>query len=277
MNQNCFTHFKESIDSYQLPVKFNFPFYYTPGPLCILAAKELQESLLNQTEWDHNFGLNEDQEGLVIGKMFGVLVVQNREGVIGYLSAFSGKLAGVNHLPNFVPPVFDILEETGFFRQGEIVISEINSKIEELENKPELIALKKQLTEETANSEQELEALRKHARESKAVRKAIREKAKAELNEIDLESLLIELGKESVQQHYAVKDCTNFWKARLTSISAEIEYFEKEINFLKEERKQKSSALQNEIFEHYNFLNQAGQSKNLTDIFKKNLEINPPA
>ena len=135
MNQNCFTHFKESIDSFKLPVKFNFPFYYTPDPLCVLAAKELQESLTIQNLWKHNFGLIEDQEGLAIGKMFGVLIVQDREGVIGYLSAFSGKLAGVNHLRNFVPPVFDILEETGFFRQGEIIISEINSRIEALENR----------------------------------------------------------------------------------------------------------------------------------------------
>jgi tRNA pseudouridine32 synthase/23S rRNA pseudouridine746 synthase len=237
----------------------------------------LQESLINQIEWEHNFGLNDDQKGLVIGKMFGVLVVQNKEGFIGYLAAFSGKLGGVNHLPNFVPPVFDILEETGFFRQGEIIISEINTKIEELENREELISLKKQLTEEKLSAEHKREVLRLEARKAKTNRKVLREKAKIELNETEFAALLVELGKESVEQHYAIKDFTNLTKVKLADLEAQIEFFEKEIKSLKEERKLKSSALQNEIFEHYNFLNQAGQSKNLTDIFKKNLEINPPA
>ena len=277
MNQNCFTHFKESIDSFQLPVKFNFPFYYTPDPLSVLAAKELQESLINQTEWEHNFGLNEDQKGLVIGKMFGVLVVQNREGVIGYLSAFSGKLAGVNHLRNFVPPVFDILDETGFFIQGENVISKINLRIEALENRLELIDLKKLLTEQKVKSVIEITEIKQKARNEKEGRKALRQSEKAILTETEYSLLLIELGKESVQQHYVVKDCTNFWKDKLANISAEIEFFEKEINPLKEERKQKSCALQNEIFEHYNFLNQNKETKNLTDIFQRNLEIKPPA
>ena len=58
--------------------------------------------------------LIEGQEGLVIGKMFGVLVCENQKGELGYLWAFSGKLAGVNHLPYFVPTVFDMLDENGF-------------------------------------------------------------------------------------------------------------------------------------------------------------------
>ncbi len=277
MNQICFTKFKESIDSFQLPDKFNFPFYYTPDPLCILAAKELQESLINQSLWKHNFGLTEGEDGLVIGKMFGVLVVQNREGGIGYLSAFSGKLAGVNHLPNFVPPVFDILEESGFFKQGEIIISEINSKIETLENREELIDLKQRLVNEKANSIKQLEEIKQQAQVEKAARKIRREKGKIELTEAELTLLLIELGKESVQKHYAVKDCMNFWKAHLSNITAQIEHLEEEINSLKDERKQKSSALQNQIFKHYNFLNQQGETKNLTDIFQKIHDIKPPA
>lgn len=117
LNENCFTLFKGSIHNYSLPQRFTFPFYYEPHPLCLLAAKELQQHLETQTDWEHNFGIEEGKTGLIIGKMFGVLVVQHENGQLGYLAAFSGKLAGQNHHAKFVPPVFDILTEDGFFRK----------------------------------------------------------------------------------------------------------------------------------------------------------------
>ena len=130
--ETCFTYFQEDIYSYPLPEKFNYPFYYDPNPLALIAAKELQKHLQDQNEWEHNFGIDQNQQGLVIGKMFGILVVKNKAGEIGYLSAFSGKLAGQNHHSRFVPPVFDILTENGLFRTGEKVINAINSQIESL-------------------------------------------------------------------------------------------------------------------------------------------------
>lgn len=59
---NCFTQFKESIDSYKLPERFTFPFYYQPHPLCLLAAKQLQKHLKTQLDWQHNFGLTNDKK-----------------------------------------------------------------------------------------------------------------------------------------------------------------------------------------------------------------------
>jgi len=115
--ENCYTFFQASIDSYTLPERFTFPFYYQAHPLCLLAAKELQEHLKTQTEWQHNFGLGDDPEN-IIGKMFGVLVVQNEQNDIGYLAAFSGKLANKNHLKKLVPPVFDLLQNDCFFLSG---------------------------------------------------------------------------------------------------------------------------------------------------------------
>jgi tRNA pseudouridine32 synthase/23S rRNA pseudouridine746 synthase len=111
---NCFHHFNQPIEQYTLPQKFTFPFCYEPHPLSELAAKQLQQHLCTQTNWQHNFGLGKETEG-AIGKMFGVLVVRNTQGEVGFLSAFSGKLADSNLLPGFVPPVFDMLSQDGFF------------------------------------------------------------------------------------------------------------------------------------------------------------------
>ncbi|NCP53531.1 MAG: RluA family pseudouridine synthase, partial [Flavobacteriales bacterium] len=88
-----FQHFKTDISNINLPEKFTFPFYYEPHDLVKIAAKELQEYLENQRDFQHDFGLQDSNDSTVIGKMFGVLVVQNKFDEIGFLAAFSGKLA----------------------------------------------------------------------------------------------------------------------------------------------------------------------------------------
>ena len=48
-----FTPFKSSIQSIELPQRFNFPFYYQPHKLSLIASQELQDYLVSQSEWDH--------------------------------------------------------------------------------------------------------------------------------------------------------------------------------------------------------------------------------
>ena len=125
MGKNCFIAFKNITDTYVLPKQFTFPFYYEPHPLCVLASQELQQYLKTQNEWHHNFGITKN-EIEPIGKMFGVLLVQNTKNEIGYLAAFSGKLAGVNELSFFVPPIYDMLNENGFYKKEEAMSSKFS-------------------------------------------------------------------------------------------------------------------------------------------------------
>lgn len=163
----------------------------TPHKLCVIAAQELQQHLQTQTDWEHNFGLTAQANSAIIGKMFGVLVVQNQQNQLGYLAAFSGKLAGANHHPKFVPPVFDLLAEDSFLHQG---MQQLNIFIDEI----------KQL--ELDNSE----------------------------------------NQTTIKQ-------------------------------LKATRKLHSVNLQQQIFTHYNFINQKQESKNILAIFKTAKYKNPPA
>ncbi|GAB3817720.1 hypothetical protein GCM10028895_14120 [Pontibacter rugosus] len=118
-----------------LPEKFTYPYKYTPHPLSKSAAAELQEYLHHQNEWEHNFGLKNGQEGKVVGKMFGVLVVKTAQGQVGYLAAFSGKLAGGYHHARFVPPVYDALAEGSFLNSGMKELTRINNEIKALEER----------------------------------------------------------------------------------------------------------------------------------------------
>lgn len=275
---SCLIPFKSDTNAYTLPERFTFPFYYEPHGISELAAKELQQYLEQQTDWEHNFGLEKNQEGLVIGKMFGVLVVKNQQNEIGYLAAFSGKLAGQNHHSLFVPPVFDMLTEEGFFKREEVILNQINAEIEKLENTSDFISLEKLLTEETNRFNNELEEYKKRIKASKKERKSQREKAVADgISESELEILLEELRKESLKQAYFLKDFTRQWEIRLEEIQQKVAVFTDRIYFLKEDRKNKSNALQQQLFEQYSFLNAKGQTKSLFEIFKNTVQGKPPA
>ena len=109
--------FPIATENLPLPQLFTYPFHYTPHSLCVKAAEEVQQYLQTRTDW---------HEELQQGKMFGVLVVKAPTGEVGYLAAFSGNLAGSNHHDYFVPPVYDLLNPDGYFKEEEARISAIN-------------------------------------------------------------------------------------------------------------------------------------------------------
>ncbi|GAL76566.1 ribosomal large subunit pseudouridine synthase A [Nonlabens ulvanivorans] len=92
--ENCFTPFKTDISGISIPEKFTFPIFYEPHELSLIATRELQEYLEQPQNWQHNFWNEKTGAGEAAGKMFGVLVVQNEKGELGYLSAFSGQIDG---------------------------------------------------------------------------------------------------------------------------------------------------------------------------------------
>lgn len=258
------------IQGISLPEKFTFPFYYEPHLLTELAAKDLQDYLENEFLEEHNFGLDETKEGLVIGKMFGVLVIQDKDGKLGYLSAFSGKLAGSNEHEKFVPPVFDMLTENSFFLKQEEILNEMNRKIETLESDSEFIQLQSDFEKYAQESVDEISGFKIRMKENKANRKKIREANDSSVSEA-------ELVKESNLDQFKFRMLKESWKQVLDDFQQKIHVFESQIESLKKERKEKSSALQNQLFEQYAFLNQSGKTKSLGAIFAETVFEKPPA
>ena len=284
----CFTSFSQSIDNYALPERFTFPFYYEPHPLCELAANQLQRHLEGQTEWQHNFGLDNqlsttENNEKAIGKMFGVLLVQHSSGEIGFLSAFSGKVADSNHLPHFVPPVFDMLEEDGFFKAELAEITEINATIKLQQKNPLLSNLAAAVKAETSASQEQLEAQRQVMIEGRKSRKE--QRAEAEINANNgsqeaintLEELKIKLGKESVQEKNTLRDLKIFWDNKINRIQLQLDELNNTLSTLRTTRKNLSNALQKKLFQQYKFLNTHGIEKDLNAIFKDTPNHIPPA
>jgi tRNA pseudouridine32 synthase/23S rRNA pseudouridine746 synthase len=277
-SQNRITYFSDAtISSIALPERFTFPFFYEPHRLTQIAAAELQHYLETQTELDHNFGLEKDREGLVIGKMFGVLVVQDIEGRVGYLSAFSGKLAGSNDHTRFVPPVFDMLVEDSFFLKEQYILNSINDRVKEIESDNKYLRLQEEFKELNARSSQEIDAFKAEMKSGKQSRKKQRQEQKNLLSPEEYANLEAYLIKHSLHDKHRFNVLVNEWEQKLDGIKSELLHYDTEIEALKTERREKSGALQQQLFEQYSFLNIAGKTKSLQAIFSGTVFGKPPA
>ena len=269
--QSTFHFFEEDISGIPLPERFTFPFQYHPHPLSVLAAGQLQHYLQTQRDWVHDFGDPDAVPGTAIGKMFGVLVVQDAQGQTGFLAAFSGKLADSNHHGGFVPPVFDILEENGFFKIGEAKQNAVNREIERLEQSPEFTNALHLLETARTSAAQEIAAEKIRAGEAKAQRDAQRNSAGFTA---ELEAQLVNASKHD---HFILKDLKKRWNNTLTTLEHNFSEMAERIAALKKERKKRSAELQQAIFDQFAFLNALGQHKSLGDIFQANAAAPPPA
>jgi tRNA pseudouridine32 synthase/23S rRNA pseudouridine746 synthase len=189
----CFISLADKDLSHLLPAALNNPFSGSSPEICQVAAEHLWEYIEeHQKKWTQNFGFSTSKEGPVKGKMFGVLVVKNEQGALGYLATFSGKFQGAPHPEIFVPSLFDITSENQFFSQGMRDLTAMGIQINDLE--------------------------------------------------------------KGVSEH--------------DRLAAEA---------LREQRKDKSRYLQDYLFSNYHFLNKAGHSKNLLEIFADYNNIKPPS
>lgn len=245
----------------QLPRLFTYPFHYTPHPLCLRAAAEVQQYLASQSAW---------AEELQRGKMFGVLVVKSPEGEVGFLAAFSGNLCGTNNLPYFVPPVYDLLSPNSFFPEEERKIDEINAVINRLINHPDYLSRKEKLSQLVRETETELSTFRQEIREAKRRREERRRQSPSEEE-------LAAMVRESQFQKAELKRRERKAKEAIHNFQQDINRYEDAINRLKEERHRRSVALQMRLFHAFQMRNALGETRDLCDIFRETPQAIPPA
>ena len=271
-----FQHFKEDISGIQVPDKFTFPFYYEPHPLAVVATRELQEYLENQTDFEHEFGLKREKLKNAIGKMFGILVVKKNDNSLGYLAAYSGKLADNSFPDKFVPPIYNMRSEESFYLEGEKKIEKIGEKIERIRKDKTYLSLKKLLKKQTKYVEEDLAIQKNKMRLSKLNRRLQKKEASTNLDEKKFEILTKKLTQESFNDQFYFRELQEYYQYKLKKIKNKILGFEDSINQYIRDRKEISKNLQQTLFEKYQFLNQYKEQKGILDIFHNPLS-KPPA
>ncbi|MCP4520653.1 MAG: RluA family pseudouridine synthase [Cytophagales bacterium] len=257
--------FSNTVDDYKLPTKLDYPFCYEPNPLATLASKQLQE-YLTTTDWDFS-----------IGKMFGVLVVQDQNNKLHFLTAFSGKIGDDSIKDGFVPPIYNRLALDGFFKEGEEELNELNRRLSDLEKNDEFLVLKQRFLDEKKKSEELLSSKRKEIKQKKKERKTKRNELKQVLEEKAYLLFEEELKKQSMDLQFSYKRLVKEVNEKLTSLEEPYLLYEGEIEKLREKRKLKSSLLQQKLFDQYQFLNSNGDKRGLCSIFEETALKVPPA
>lgn len=255
---NRFTSDTSHID---LPDHFPSPFTGEPHPICVVAANEVMAYLERQSQW---------HDELLLGKMFGVLVVKDGNGLLGFLAAFSGNLAGKNYHPFFVPPVADLLNPDGFFKIGEQTISSINAQISKMEDDAALTACSNSLMLTKQRCAEEVAAAKQALKQAKAARD---ERRKMLHSEEELSNMV----RESQHEKAEVKRLEKRWAERISEQQLELDRLRLPIDELKTKRKMLSAKLQQRLFDEFQLLNIEGEAKGLVDIFANTAHRVPPA
>lgn len=258
---SCFHHFSQSVEGIALPERFTYPFHYIPHPLCIMAAEEVQAYLLKREDW---------KDELEQGKMFGVLIVRNQSGEVGFLAAFSGILAGSNDHEYFVPPIYDLLKPDGFFKQEEAQISELNRKIVALsEGEDYRLACERMKAEVKRNAEL-LEAEREKMQEAKM----LRDKQRCAGVSVERKEELLDESRYLKAEYKRLKErCAD----REQACMGLVKNMEAQIESWKQERKHRSAALQRKLFNQFQILNARGEVKDMCTVFSEAGRNIPPA
>ena len=273
MSISIFKYFQTDVSSISLPERFTFPFYYDPHPLALVAAKELQDYLSVQTDFTHDFGI----DGVGVGKMFGVLIVRNAENELGYIQAFSGMMSSQTVVNGFAPPLYDILDPEGYFQKKTRVLALLTEAIQSLQIDPSRQSMKTQYELIETNYYQKFKEQKAKHKSDKRARKLIREEKQNNIPEEEYKFLLTRHKQESLNAQFLLQSYGEYIDQELAL--AKVKYLTSSIKLdaLKQKRKSKSNALQQWLFDQYNFLNISGEKRNVIDIFRNRVVDVPPS
>lgn len=249
----------------ELPPMLNNPFSYEPHPLC-------QKAYHDMLQWPIMQGSCADFASEIgRGKMFGVLVVENADGQLGFLAAFSGQICSRFDWEGFVPPVFDYLIPHGHFEEETALIGNVNMGIEQLET-----VMLPQLQEKFRSCMSHYYALVDEAEANMHRAKIERDRRRAQTPP-PTEDELAEMKRQS---QFLKAEVRRAKKQLGKEIAPHIEIIEHFTNVLKQQknlRKEKSEELQKWLFDNTILQNSRGQRLSVRNIFFLTSPVPPPS
>lgn len=250
-----------------IPERFNNPFRYVPCRAVLSAAETVTAFIDSDRRLRGIFSE---------GKMLGVLIVE-KDGQTGFLAAFSGNAGGLNRIPFFVPPVYDLLDPEGYFKKEEKRISGLNTQLRQLKEDPQYIACRKEACDAETDKEKEVSSWKEKMEESRRRRRMIRQELseRAAENGTDGDSLSAEdsreildrLTRESQYEKAQLRRIISAHDARIAEAGHRLKAYTEREERIKEERRKSSDALQKWIFDTHSVMNAAGESKTIASIF----------
>ena len=256
---------------------FTNPFRYVPHPLVRKAAGRVMERLDRLIA--ERAIPEEVCRGFSEGKMLGVLLCRHtgnvtpadlchivsdpEHGTWYFLAAFSGSVGGYSIVEGFVPPIYDLLEPKGHFKEREAKITDLSKQISATVSLLEFKQM--QLEDMLEERNMEISALR----EKKSRLKRERELILKEWETDGRETLVYRerFVRESQHENAEYKRAKDRWKEIIGPMETEAHALEEKIRAMKQQRAGMSEELQKWIFSQYRVMNGLGEESSILDIF----------
>jgi len=263
------TYFSNAPAADEIPTMMPSPFSNTPHPLAERACLMLQKRLESEKNLPRDFFAPNG------GKMFGVLVVRDQDGEIGFLSGFSAMMNGAWLIPGFVPQVYDQAGHDAFLSTGNDQLADLTEQLQQLEACPHRSSLIQQLSDIKQQRDQALADLKQRHKIAKADRKQQRQDLQKQQSLSDDERQMEIAALALASQHHK-REATNasiYWADKLQDLQRQLDDVELQIKTIKETRTEKSRILHRCVFETYLLTNHLNETQPMTDFF----EGMPPA
>jgi tRNA pseudouridine32 synthase/23S rRNA pseudouridine746 synthase len=246
------------------PSRLRNPFENNPHPLAITASKILKEKL------------KQSYKALDVGKMFGVLVVSDQAGKIGFLSSFSGMLNQQWQAAGFVPPVFDADQQQLFLNDGAITVNGLTATIEKLllcSGYLTAIDHFNRLEKQQSMALISLKVQHKNQKEQRRQqRNQIKENLEFDGDEAQIMKQLALLSQQDKREYLQLKLQS---QTLLDQANTKIdEDYRDKITQLKQQRRDLSQRLHDQVFDSYRLNNSLGDVSTIRSLFDGK---NPPS
>lgn len=266
---SCLTYFSAPPQTSEFPQGFPNPFSNIPHPLAGRAAHLLQTRLQEERRRGHYF------DAIGGGRMFGVLVVRDGSGRIGFLSGFSGCIDGQAQQPGFVPPIYDQREVDSLISIDQLEIDRIQRQLESTERSAEMGELQRRRDELLQQRDREVQSLRNQHRQQKAARGEVRRMI-ARLVESDSEGaqkVTTRLSFESQRARQALHALRQTWRDKLGLIEQRIGAVEAEVARLTRKLRRAERRRERKRYSAYRLGNWRGETTSVAELFSGMLPV----
>lgn len=252
--------FTRDISRIKAPERFTFPYYYTPHKLAEFAMSELQIKLTR-------LGVDDASKG----NMYGVLVVADSNGELGYLAAHAGKITLTQEQNDglslaFVPSVFDFAGFTDASLSLNKQIEEVSENLRKLRADILTSDLSNALHRLELESKASLTKVQESMAASKIRRQQIRQQVEQSGDVEKIASVIAELGKESSQEKRALKSLKQEIKQSKAALEQGILSEQQSLERLIEQEQTLHAELELIRLEHFQFLNASLEKASLKTL-----------
>jgi tRNA pseudouridine32 synthase/23S rRNA pseudouridine746 synthase len=250
---DCLEYFSSQPDRTEIPDRFSNPFDNHPHALAVGASNTLKKRLARISSKGEP------------GKMFGVLVVSDHAGKLGFLSSFSGMLNQHWVAPGFVPPVFDVNRQQAFLAEGEATVNGLTAVIDRLSKSPDYLSARVDWIDLERQKVIALAALKQQHRLNKQQRKLARDSFHGDPADTQKLADLARLSQRDKREFLQLK---MNWADRLKQAQAQIDLdYADEIAQLITQRRVLSQQLHDQVFDSYQLKNALGDVAPMLSFF----------